>query len=179
MTTVDKPMSRVGFKLMNFVFRIRDFLKPRMDLLKEAGIEPGFCILDYGCGPGSYMVPLAQLVGISGKIYALDIHPLAIKKVQKIAAQKSIKNIKTIESDCDTGLPDNHVDVVLLYDTFHNLSQPDDVLSELHRVLKPGGNLSFSDHHMNAQDIITRVTKAGLFKLSTKGKKTYNFLKVG
>ena len=178
MTTVDKPMSRAGFKLMNFVFRIRDFLRPRMDLLKEAGIESGFCILDYGCGPGSYMAPLAQLVGISGEIYALDIHPLAIKEVQKIAAQKSIPNIKTIASDCDTGLPDNHVDVVLLYDTFHNLSQPDDVLSELHRVLKSGGNLSFSDHHMNSQDIITRVTKAGLFKLSTKGKKTYNFSKV-
>lgn len=171
-------MNRAGFKLMNFVFRIRDFLRPRMDLLKEAGIESGFCILDYGCGPGSYMAPLAQLVGISGEIYALDIHPLAIKEVQKIAAQKSIPNIKTIESDCDTGLPDNHVDVVLLYDTFHNLSQPDDVLNELHRVLKSSGNLSFSDHHMNAQDIITRVTKDGLFKLSTKGKKTYNFSKV-
>ncbi|MGD8883720.1 MAG: methyltransferase domain-containing protein, partial [Desulfobacterales bacterium] len=113
---MNKPMSRVGFKLMTFVFRIRDFLRPRMDLLEEAGIEPGFCILDYGCGPGSYMAPLAQLVGISGKIYALDLHPLAIKDVQKIAAQKSITNIKTIESDCNTGLPDNHVDVVLLYD---------------------------------------------------------------
>ena len=176
---MDKPMSGIGFKFMTLVFRIRDILRPRMDLLKEAGIEPGFCILDYGCGPGSYMAPLAQLVGMSGKIYALDIHPLAIKEVQKIAAQKSITNIKTIESDCDTGLPDNHVDVVLLYDTFHNLSQPDDVLGELHRVLKSGGNLSFSDHHMKAQDIITRVTRAGLFKLSTKGKKTYNFSKVG
>jgi ubiquinone/menaquinone biosynthesis C-methylase UbiE len=172
-------MSRVGFKLMTLVFRIRDFLRPRMDLLKEAGIEPGFCILDYGCGPGSYIAPLAQLVGISGEIYALDIHSLAIKEVQKIAAQKSIANIKTIESDCNTGLPDNHVDVVLLYDTFHDLSQPEDVLRELHRVLKSGGTLSFSDHHMNAPGIITRVTKTGWFKLSTKGKKTYSFSKVG
>jgi ubiquinone/menaquinone biosynthesis C-methylase UbiE len=150
-----------------------------MDLLKEAGIEPGFCILDYGCGPGSYIAPLAQLVGTSGKIYALDIHPLAIKEVQKIAARKANGNIKTIESDCNTGLPDNHVDVVLLYDTFHNLSQPYDVLRELHRVLKSGGTLSFSDHHMKEQDILTRVTKTGLFKLSTKGKKTYSFSKVG
>jgi len=176
---MDKPMSRVGFKLMTLAFRIRDLLRPRMDLLKEAGIGPGFCILDYGCGPGSYIVPLALLVGISGEIYALDIHPLAIKEVQKIAAQKAIANIKTIESDCNTGLPDNHVDVVLLYDIFHNFSQPDDVLGELHRVLKSGGTLSFSDHHMNAQDIITKVTKTGLFKLSTKRKKTYSFSKVG
>jgi ubiquinone/menaquinone biosynthesis C-methylase UbiE len=176
---MDKPMSKVGFKLMTLVFRIRDLFRPRMDLLKEVGIEPGFCILDYGCGPGGYIAPLAQLVGISGEIYALDINPFALKEVQKIAANNAIANIKTIESDCNTGLPNNHVDAVLLYDTFHNLSQPDDVLGELHRVLKSGGTLSFSDHHMKAQDIIMRVTKTGLFKLLKKGKKTYKFSKVG
>ena len=146
-----------------------------MGLLAEAGIKPGFRVLDYGCGPGSYIAPLAQLVGISGEIYALDINPLAIKEVLKITARKPIPNIKKIVSDCNTGLPDNHVDVVLLYDTFHDLSRPDDVLQELHRVLKCGGTLSFSDHHMKDQEILARVTKTGLFKLSKKGKKTYSF----
>ena len=176
---MDKPMSKVGFKLMALAFRIRDLFRPRMNLLKEVGIEPGFCILDYGCGPGSYIAPLAQLVGTSGAIYALDINPLAIQAVQKIAALKAMTNIQTIESDCNTGLPNDHVDVVLLYDTFHDLSRPDDVLRELHRVLKSGGILSFSDHHMKAQDIITRLTKTGWFKLATKGKTTYRFSKVG
>ena len=64
---------------------------------------------------------------------------------------------------------------MLLYDTFHDLSRPDDVLQELHRVLKSGGTLSFSDHHMKDQEILARVTKTGLFKLSKKGKKTYSF----
>ena len=34
-------MSGVGFKLMSLMLKVRDFLRPRMDLLKEAGIEPG------------------------------------------------------------------------------------------------------------------------------------------
>lgn len=176
---MDKPMSSVGFKLMAMMFKVRDFVRPRMDLLKEAGIEPGFCILDYGCGPGSYLAPVAQLVGASGEIYALDIHPLAIEKVRRIAARKAIANLKTIESDCNTGLPDNHVDVVLLHDTLHGLSKPDAVLREIHRVLKPGGTLSFSDHHMKEQDVLTSITNAGLFNLSAKGKKTYRFSKAG
>jgi ubiquinone/menaquinone biosynthesis C-methylase UbiE len=176
---VDKPMSSVGFKFMNFALRVRDLLQPRMGVLKEAGIEPGFSVFDYGCGPGSYVEPLAQLVGDSGEIYALDIHPLAIKEVQKKASRKAIKNLKTINSNCSTGLPDCKVDVVLLYDIFHDLSLPDDVLRELHRVLKPDGTLSFSDHHMNDKDIRTRVTHTGLFKFLTKGKKTYSFCKVG
>jgi ubiquinone/menaquinone biosynthesis C-methylase UbiE len=95
-------MSSTGFKFMNLAFRVRDLLRSRMEVLKEAGIESGFCVLDYGCGPGSYVVPLAQLVGASGHIYALDIHPLAIKELQKKATQKAIENLKTIVSDCNT-----------------------------------------------------------------------------
>ena len=173
-----KLMSSIGFKLMSLMFIVRDILRPRLDFLKEAGIQSGFCILDYGCGPGRYIILLAEVVGPSGKIHALDINPLAIKEVKKIAARKEIRNVQTIESDCKTELPNNHVDVVLLYDTFHDLSKPDDVLRELHRVLKSGGTLSFSDHHMNEKDILTRVTNTGLFKLLSKGKKTYNFSKV-
>jgi ubiquinone/menaquinone biosynthesis C-methylase UbiE len=150
-----------------------------LDVLREAGIESGVCVLDYGCGPGSYIVPLAKLVGPSGKIYALDIHPLAIKKVKKIAARKGIENIETIESDCHTGLSDNHVDVILLYDTFHTFSQPDSVMRELHRVLKSDGTLSFSDHHMKQEDIIARVTNSGMFRLWNKDRRTYSFSKVG
>jgi len=171
-------MSNSGFKLMALIFKVRDFFMPRRHVLQEVGIEAGFYILDYGCGSGSYIVPLAELIGTSGQIYALDIHPLAIKKVRQIASHKGITNMRTIESDCETGLPDNHVDVVLLYDTFHTLAQPNQVLRELRRVLKPDGTLSFSDHHMKEQDILTRVTNRGLFKLSAKGKKTYSFLKV-
>ncbi len=176
---MDKPMSSIGFKLLSLMFKVRDIFRPRLDLLKEVGIESGFCILDYGCGPGSYIVPLAELTGPSGKIHTLDINPLAIKEVKKIVARKGINNIETIESDCNTGLSDNHVNVVLLYDTFHDLSQPDDVLRELHRVLKTGGTLSFSDHHMNEKDIIESVTNTGMFKLSKKGKRTYSFSRVG
>ena len=168
-------MSRFHFELMTLGFRVRDFLRPCINLLKEVGIEPGFRVLIYGCGPGSYIVPLAQLVGTTGEIYALDIHPLAIRKVQRIVSHKGMTNVKTIQSDCNTGLPDNSMDVVLLYDTFHDLSQPNDVLQELHRILKPGGILSFSDHHMKEQEILARVTNEDLFKLSRKGKKTYSF----
>ncbi|MEA1949315.1 MAG: methyltransferase domain-containing protein [Thermodesulfobacteriota bacterium] len=87
-------------------------------------------------------------------------------------SHKRITNMRTIESDCETGLPDNYVDVVLLYDTFHALTQPHDVLRELHRALKSDGTLFFSDHHMKEQDILPRITNTGLFTLSVEGKKT-------
>ena len=174
---MDKPMSNFDFKFMSLGYRFRDFFLPRKNILKEVGIKPGFYVLDYGCGPGSYIIPLAELVGESGKIYALDIHPLAIQKVKDIASKKQLANVETILSDCQTGLPDNTLDALLLYDAFHHLSAPEAVLKELHRVLKPGGTLSFSDHHMKEKEIVAEITKSRLFRLSRKGQRTYVFFK--
>ena len=170
-------MSNTGFRLMILMFKIRDFLRPRSDVLKEAGIKPGFSVLDFGCGPGGYIMPLVELVGSSGRIHALDVHPLAIRRVKKTAASKGIENIEAVESDCSTHLPDNAVDTVLLYDVFHDLARPDAVLRELHRVLKPGGTLSFSDHHMEEKEVIARITGPGIFKFVKRGRKTYSFAK--
>jgi len=164
---------------MSLTYKLRDFFTPRMNILKEAGIEEGFYALDYGCGPGSYIVPLADLVGPSGKIYALDIHPLAIKMVEKSAAKKHLANVMTIQSDCRTGLPDQSLDVALLYDVFHDLDQPGMILKELHRILKPDGILSLSDHHLREQEIVSGLTKEGLFRIAKKGQKTYSFQKIG
>jgi ubiquinone/menaquinone biosynthesis C-methylase UbiE len=177
MAATNRTTSSIGFRIMTFMFKVRDYLRPRSDVLKEAGIEPGFSVLDFGCGPGGYIVSLAELVGPSGKIHALDINPLAIQEVKKTVARKGIKNIETIESDCGTGLPNSSVDIVLLYDVFHHITGPDELLRELHRVLKPGGILSFSDHHMKENEILMGLTGSGMFKFIRKGKKTYTFVK--
>ena len=174
---MDKPMSNFDFKFMSVGYRFRDFFLPRINILREVGIKPGFQVLDYGCGPGGYIITLAKLVGASGKVYALDIHPLAVQKIRDIASKKQLTNVETILSDCQTGLADNSLDAVLLYDAFHHLSDPDMVLRELHRILKPDGILSFSDHHMKEREIVSEVTYSGFFRLLKKGQKTYTFLK--
>ena len=169
--------SDLHFRLMSLTFKFRDFFRPRMDILKEVGIQPGFRVLDFGCGPGSYISHLAALVGPSGEIHALDRHPLAIQTIQKLASQKGLKNVTPLRSDGGTGLPDNHLDAVLLYDSFHEIDRPDEVLKELHRILKPGGILSFRDHHLKEEEILPKLKKGNLFEFSRKGKKTYTFSK--
>ncbi|MGB8780234.1 MAG: class I SAM-dependent methyltransferase [Candidatus Bathyarchaeia archaeon] len=174
---VMRLMSTFGFKAMAFTFRIRDFLRPRSEIVKEAGIREGFHVLDYGCGPGSYVRAVSEIVGESGKVHALDIEPLAVESVKKISEKRGLKNVETILSDRKTGLPDESVDVVLLYDTFHDLVDSNGVLEELSRVLKPDRVLSFSDHHMKEGEIISKITNRGLFRLLRKREKTYSFLK--
>ena len=172
---MDKPEPDLNFRIMSFAFGLRDIFLPRRKILDEVGIQPGLSVLDYGCGSGSYITAAAELVGDGGKIYALDIHPLAVERARRIVSRNHLLNVETIRSDCATGLSDGSIDVVLLYDVFHKLNDPDAVLAELHRVLTPDGILSFSDHHLKEDAIVSGVTGSGLFELSEKGRKTYRF----
>ena len=174
---MDKPQPNSSFRLMSLMFKVRDFVSPRMRVLEEVGIQPGFRVLDYGCGPGSYTTPLAELVGESGMVYALDFHPLAITMVQSIVTKRRLANVETVHSDCNTGLPDSSVDVVILYDTLHDLRDRNTVLQELHRVLRPAGVLSVHDHHLKGDELVSEVTGSGLFRLSKEGKRTCAFSK--
>jgi len=172
----NKPMNNRRFKGMSAILRFRDALIPPHRVLNEVELRPGTQILDFGCGPGSFSVAAAQLVGESGKVFALDIHPLAIEKVQKLASEIGLTNIKTVLSDCKTGLPNESIDVILLYHAFHDFKDPNSVLSELHRVLKVDGVLSFRDFII--KKFSSRILDTGLFKLQKKSKKTYTFSKV-
>jgi ubiquinone/menaquinone biosynthesis C-methylase UbiE len=173
-----KPQSSLNFKLMSLSFSFRDFFRPRKNILHEVGIVKGSHVLDYGCGPGGYILPVTELAGKSGKIYALDASELAIKCVKKMIIKKHLGNVETIHSDCKTGLPNNSVDVILLYDTLHDLKHQNHVLKELHRVLKVHGTLSVADHHLGEDEIATNLAASGFFKLSAKAVKTQRFSKV-
>jgi ubiquinone/menaquinone biosynthesis C-methylase UbiE len=170
-----KNMSSLQFRLMAFGFKFRDFFLPRKKILEELDLKPGFHVLDYGCGPGGYIVPLSGIVGKTGKVYALDASQYALKSIKNLVIKHHLTNVEAIHSDSRTGLPDNSLDVILLYDVLHDLNHPDNILKELHRVLKPHGTLSISDHHLDEEKIMALLTGKGYFILAGKKKRTYSF----
>jgi len=170
--------SNLDFEFMCLKFRLRDFFNPPAGMLRETGMQRGYKVLDFGCGFGSHSIAASRPVGEKGKIYALDINPLAINKVRNTIKKRKLKNIETIQSDCKTGLPDNCIDVILIYDVFHHIQNKSDVLEEFYRVLKAECILSFSDHHMGKEDILSELTGKGLFKLREENKRTFSFVKI-
>ncbi len=174
----DEPMSDSHFKFMSFGYVFRDLWHGNLRAkLEKIGIGEGQTVLDFGCGPGSYTIPAAKIVGEKGKVYALDIHPLAIEAVEKKARKKKLTNITAIPSHGDTGLPDESVDVVLLYDTIHMIKDKPALLKELQRVLKADGFLSVTDHHLEANEISEVVEGSGLFSPRERDKGLLNFKK--
>jgi ubiquinone/menaquinone biosynthesis C-methylase UbiE len=170
-------ISRINFGLMALCYKFRDLRRPRIKILREVGIKQGSHVLDYGCGPASYLLSLAELVGDTGRIYALDADPLAVRAAERIAARNKLANVSTILTDCSTGLPSGSIDIVLLYDILHDLTEPEKVLAELHRVLKQEGKLSINDHHLKDDEVVSRVTGDGLFASSVKGDFSISFAK--
>lgn len=174
-----KKMSNFEFKMMaNVGMPIRNLFMPPAKMLAEVEINPGYKVLDYGCGPGAFTIMIAEIIGQSGIVYALDIHPLAIKAAKQKARKKNLSNIKTILSSCSTSLPDNSLDLVIFFDVFHTLNNQEKVLIELHRTLKLDATMCFSDHHMKEIEILKRLTEKGLFKLKRKGRRTFALSKV-
>jgi ubiquinone/menaquinone biosynthesis C-methylase UbiE len=171
----DKPMPDIGFRMMSFFFRIRDRFRDPGKQLEKVGIKEGQTLLDFGCGSASYVIPAARMVGGKGMVYAVDIHPLAISAVEKKATKEGLTNIATILSDRDTGLPDESIDVVLLYDVIRSIKDKRALLKELHRVMKENGLLSILAEHIKVEDVVEIAEKDGLFSLKDQDGKLLNF----
>jgi len=98
-------------------------------------------IAEFGCGYGTFTIPAAKV--ISGKIYALDIEPDMIQLTNEEAKKHGLNNVKTIQRDFmaeGSGLPDESVDYVMLFNILH-LEKPLLLLSEANRILKKNGKL--------------------------------------
>ncbi|MGD9505293.1 MAG: class I SAM-dependent methyltransferase [Syntrophobacteraceae bacterium] len=172
--------ARLSLQLLCVVFAIRDFFSPPREKLLEAGLSPGMRVLDYGCGPGSFSIAASEMTGPDGAVWALDVNPLAVERSLRLAKGKGLANVHGVSSGRETGLDSSTIDMVLLYDVFHDIGEGErgGVLREIHRVLKPEGVLSFSDHHMDHDAIVRGVTEQGLFRLGERKKRTYAFLPV-
>jgi len=170
-------MPAIGFVIMKTVLRIRSaFINPAR-ILREIGLREGQTMLDYGCGIGVFTIPASKIVGDDGVVYALDINPLCIRVIEKEIGKRGIANVKTILSGRETGLPDESVDVVLVYDVLQMITDRGRLMEELHRVLKPGGSLWATAEHLEVNEFLDVITQGNLFTLVDQKGKVFRFRK--
>lgn len=162
-----KPMSNLTYRLMEWIMYVWDiFLRhPKQDLQK-APLKEGMTVVDYACGPGHYTIPLAEIVGPKGRVYAVDIQPLAMETVKRKAARKSLRNIITVlVNSYNTGITDASADIVIFMDTLHMITDPHALFQEICRLLKPNGLLFMDGGHMKADKARSIVESTGFFNV--------------
>jgi ubiquinone/menaquinone biosynthesis C-methylase UbiE len=120
----------------------RDKWQRADDLIKLLRIKPGDLAGDIGCHEGYMTFKLSKVVGPNGKIYAVDVEESKVKRVESLAAESKIQNIKAIKGDYDNPkLPLNLLDAVIILDTYHEMDDHDEILKHIFNALKPGGRL--------------------------------------
>jgi cyclopropane fatty-acyl-phospholipid synthase-like methyltransferase len=160
-------MSDLGFRLMIAAFRLVDTFFPYIDRrVRGFGLAPGMSVVDYGCGPGRYSLRFARLVGESGRVFAVDIHPLAVEAVRRLRARQGLANLEAVlAKGYDTGLPSVIADRVCAIDMFFSVRDPGAFLAEVDRLLKPEGLLLLDDGHQSRSATRAKLAASGRFEV--------------
>ena len=173
LTMSDKPTistyDRMHFGIIRFVHEtLYGIFVNSFEKLKAARLERGQEVLEVGPGPGYFTIPAAEIVGDTGLVRALDINPAAVEYLNRKISKRRAKNVKVSLADAtSTGLPANSIDVTFLFGVIHAFPKLDELLDEMHRVLKPAGKLSIQSHR-STKEFAETVTSSGLFRYRTE-----------
>jgi ubiquinone/menaquinone biosynthesis C-methylase UbiE len=112
--------------------------------LELTGLAPGMAALDAGCGPGVTSEVMADLVGPTGSVVALELSPERLAEAR--ARCERLPQCRFVQADVrDTRLPDASFDYTWCQFVFEYLPRPEVALEELLRVTRPGGRVVVTD----------------------------------
>lgn len=125
-----------AFKMMSLIMKIMETIHPYAEKrAKTFGIKEGMTIVDYGCGPGRYTLPLAQLVGEQGKVMAVDISKIAFEEIRKNLKNRKLNNVQfSLAKGYNSNVNSEIADIVIALDMFFMIEEPTKFLKELYRI---------------------------------------------
>jgi len=105
-------------------------------------IPKGASVADIGAGSGFITERLSARVGPNGRVFANDLQPQMLQILGRRLAQRNITNVTLVQGTIDDPKLDAaSVDLEIMVDVYHELSQPQAMLRRLRAALKPGGRL--------------------------------------
>ena len=138
----------------------RDQIDHPAEVLRLSGIGPSMVVADFLAADGYYSELLSYLVGPKGHVYLINNE--AYDKWSENQWQGRVERLPNVEHKTvpveHLGLPPHSLDAILLVKVYHDLYwhpdegpwpkdiDPDAVLTEIARVVKPGGILLLVDH---------------------------------
>jgi ubiquinone/menaquinone biosynthesis C-methylase UbiE len=100
-------------------------------------------IADVGAGGGYFTMKLADAVGDSGRVYAVDVDDDMIAYLKDRVAEEGRENVEVIRGKfADPLLPDAGIDLVFSCNTFHHIEEQSAYFGRLLRDLRPDGRVA-------------------------------------
>ena len=109
-------------------------------------VNEGETVLDLGCGSGIDTIFAAKMTGPTGKAVGIDLMPAMLQRAKENLISANLDNVTYEEEAADKlSFPDENFDVVISNGVFNLVPDKAKALSEVFRVLKPGGRLMIAD----------------------------------
>jgi SAM-dependent methyltransferase len=133
----------MGYQGAEWLERVERVEEEEPDLaLNLLQIPKGASVADIGAGSGYMTERLAARVGPAGRVFANDLQPQMLDLLSRRLAARNITNVTLVQGATDDPkLAPASVDLELMVDVYHELSQPQAMLRRLREALKPGGRL--------------------------------------
>jgi ubiquinone/menaquinone biosynthesis C-methylase UbiE len=118
------------------------------DWLNALRLRPGDRVLEIGAGPGFVSFALADRVGPTGVVYALDRSAEALVHLERRQKERGIESIQRIAADAATLQPDRlQADSALITMVLHHADDPAEILRNVVRFVAPGGPIVIGEFH--------------------------------
>jgi ubiquinone/menaquinone biosynthesis C-methylase UbiE len=148
----------------------------RAAFLRSLGVSEGKAVADLGCGPGFFTLPASELVGPTGKVYAVDVQQEMVDDLRARLAQQGIANVAVRRStELDLAIQQRSVDLALLAFVLHEVDQRSSFLLAAKRLLRDDGRIAVVEWEktetpvgppvevrLAADEVIADATAAGL-----------------
>jgi arsenite methyltransferase len=152
----------------------RDSWQQPERVVSELEIEPGARVADVGAGGGYFTFRLADEVGLSGTVLAVDVDEDMTNYLEERVAEERRTNITvTLGRYEDPLLPDGQVDLFFTSNTYHHIENRVDYFRNVQSDLKPTGRVAILElndaswfprtfgHHTPPATIIAEMDEAG------------------
>ena len=119
-------------------------------VIEALELKPGMKVADLGAGTGYFTFRLADAVGTSGKVYAVDIDKEMNDSVDKQAIAKQADQVTTVLAVEHDPLIPEPVDLIFSVNAYHHLKNRAAYFKNAVRYLKPGGRVAIIDFREGA-----------------------------
>jgi arsenite methyltransferase len=124
----------------------RDDWQQPQRVIAALNIRPGDRVADLGSGGGYFTFRLAEAVGPTGRVYAVDIDRDMVDLIAKRVKQETPSNIEPILAKPDDPLlPKTAVDLIFTANTYHHIDKRIAYFANLRKYLRPGGRVAIID----------------------------------
>ncbi|MGH7127050.1 MAG: class I SAM-dependent methyltransferase [Planctomycetaceae bacterium] len=150
-------------------------------------LEPGMTVADIGAGSGVITVKLAEKVGETGAVVAVDIQEEMLIRLRKKVERLGLENVKLIKGTITSpNLEPESVDLALMVDVYHEFSHPHEMMQAIAAAMKPGGRVVLVEYRKEDPKVpiklVHKMTEAqvkreiGLDEFGLRWKETIDVL---